>query len=67
MNQQSSLELYHQSTKTHGGTYDSSYICSRGWPCWSSMGGKALGPVKVLCPRTRNGSGWVVGKGKGKR
>ena len=22
-------------------------ICSRGWPCWSSMGGEALGPVKA--------------------
>ena len=24
--------------------------CSRGWPCWTSMGGEALGPEKVLCP-----------------
>jgi hypothetical protein len=24
--------------------------CSRGWPCWSSVGEEALGPVKVLCP-----------------
>jgi hypothetical protein len=47
---QSSLELYYQSKKTHGGTCGSSYICSRGWPSWSSMGGEALGPVKVLCP-----------------
>jgi hypothetical protein len=44
------LELYHQSKKTHGGTCGSSYICSRGWPSRSSMGGKALGPVKALCP-----------------
>jgi hypothetical protein len=28
----------------------SSCVCSRGWPSPSSMGGKALGPVKVLCP-----------------
>jgi hypothetical protein len=34
----------------HGGTCGSSYICSRGWPSRSSMGGDALGPVKVLCP-----------------
>jgi hypothetical protein len=47
---QSSLELYHQSKKTRGGTCGSSYICSRGWPSRSSMGGEALGPVKVLCP-----------------
>jgi hypothetical protein len=47
---QSSLELYHQSKKTHGGTCGSSYICSRGWPSRSSMGGEAFGPVKVLCP-----------------
>jgi hypothetical protein len=46
----SSLGLNHQSKKTHGGTHGSSCICSRGWPCWTSMGGEALGPVKVLCP-----------------
>jgi hypothetical protein len=44
------LELNHQSKKTHGGTCGSSCICSRGWPSRSSMGGEALGPVKVLCP-----------------
>ena len=48
---QRSLELYHQSKKTHGGTCGSSCICSRGWPSRSSMGGEALGPVKkALCP-----------------
>jgi hypothetical protein len=26
------------------------YICSRGWPSWSSVGGEALGTVKLLCP-----------------
>jgi hypothetical protein len=36
--------------KTHGGTHGSSCICSRGWPSQSSVGGEALGPVKVLCP-----------------
>jgi hypothetical protein len=49
---QSSLVLNHQSKKTHGGTRVSSCICSRGWPSWSSMGGEALGLVKVLCPST---------------
>jgi hypothetical protein len=25
-------------------------ICSREWPCWSSVGEETLGPVKVGCP-----------------
>jgi hypothetical protein len=44
------LGLNHQSKKTHGRTHGSSCICSRGWPSQSSMGGEALGPVKVSCP-----------------
>ena len=44
------FKLYHQSKKTHCGICGSSYICSRGWPSWSSMGEEALGPVKDLCP-----------------
>jgi len=47
---QSSLKLYHQSKKTHDGTCGSTYTCSRGWPCQSSMGGEALSPAKALCP-----------------
>jgi hypothetical protein len=43
---QSSQGLNHQPKNTHG----SSHICSRGWPYRASMGGEALGPVKVLCP-----------------
>jgi hypothetical protein len=43
------MELYHQSKKTHGETCGSSSIYSRRWPSQSSMGGEALGPVKVLC------------------
>ena len=27
------------------GTHGSSHICSRGWPCWASVGEDALGPV----------------------
>jgi hypothetical protein len=27
-----------------------SSICSRGWPCWASMGGEGLGLVKARCP-----------------
>jgi hypothetical protein len=34
---------------SHGGTHDSSPICSRGWSSWSSMGGEALGPMKAGC------------------
>ena len=26
------------------------YVAEDGWSSWSSMGGEALGPVKVLCP-----------------
>ena len=44
------LGLNHQSKKTHGGTRDSSRICSRGRPSRSSMGGEDIGPVKALCP-----------------
>ena len=49
---QSSPGRNYQPKKTHGGTHGSSCICSRGWPWLSSMGGEALGPVKVLCPST---------------
>jgi hypothetical protein len=34
----------------HGGIHGSSCICSRGWTCWTSMGGAALGPVKAGRP-----------------
>jgi hypothetical protein len=47
---QSFLGLKHQPKNTHGGTHGSSYISIREWPSWSSMGGEAPGPVKVLCP-----------------
>ena len=47
---QSSQGLNHQPKKSHGGTHGSSCIWSRGWSSQSSMGGEALGPVKVLCP-----------------
>jgi hypothetical protein len=65
---QSSLELNHQSKKTHGGTCGSSCICSWGWPSQSSMGGKALGPMKALCPSIGEGQDWEwewVGWGAG--
>ena len=49
--------------KTHGGTHGSSCICSRGWPSWSSMGGEAIGPVKVLCPNIGKCQGQEAGEG----
>ena len=48
-------------------THGSSCICSRGWPCWTSMGGEALGPVEAQfssvreCQRRWAGvGGWVA-------
>jgi hypothetical protein len=60
---QSSLGLNCQSKKTHGGTHGSSCVCSRGWPSQSSMGGEALGPVKVLCPSIGECQGQEAGVG----
>ena len=34
----------------HRETHGSSCIYSRGWPCWTSMRGEALGPEKARCP-----------------
>jgi hypothetical protein len=57
--------------KTYGGTHISSSICSREWPCWSRVGGEALGPMKTLClsigelaPGTGSRSGWVGKQGE---
>ena len=33
-----------------GWAHGFSYICSRGWPYLSSMGGEALGPLEAWCP-----------------
>jgi hypothetical protein len=46
---------------TCGGTHGSSCVCSRGWPCRSSEGGEALGPVKALCPSVGGFQGQEVG------
>jgi hypothetical protein len=50
MNQPVPLELPGTTKSTHGGTHGSSCICSRGWPCGTSMRGETLGSVKALCP-----------------
>jgi hypothetical protein len=60
---QSSQQPNHQLKSTHGGTHGSSYICSRGWPSRSSMGGEALFPVKALCPSVGECQGQEAGVG----
>jgi hypothetical protein len=57
------LLLNHQPKNAHGGTHGSSCICSRGWSSRTSMGGQALGPVKVLCPRIGECQGQEAGVG----
>ena len=42
--------LDHRPKNTHGVTHGSGYICGRGRPCRSSVGGEALGPEDVWCP-----------------
>jgi hypothetical protein len=61
---QSSQGLNHQAKSTHGVMDGSSYVYSRGWPCWASMGGEALGPVKTQCT---NVGEWPGGGGGGGR
>jgi hypothetical protein len=66
INQLEPQGLKHQPKSTHGGTHGYSQICNRVWPCQSSMGEEALGPVKARCPsvgelegRDVGGSVWV--------
>jgi hypothetical protein len=61
---QSSQGLSHQPKSTHGGTHGSSCRCSRGWPSRSSVGGEALGSVKVLCPSVGECQGQEAGVGR---
>jgi hypothetical protein len=49
--------------RTYGGAHGSSCMCSRGWPSRSSVGGEALGPVKVLCPSVGECQGQKTGVG----
>ena len=45
-------------------------MCSRVWPCWTSMGGEALGPEKGQCPSVvesqdrESGVGGLVSRGR---
>jgi hypothetical protein len=41
----------------------SSCICSRGWPSRPSIGGEALGLVKIICPSTGEFQDQEVGVG----
>jgi hypothetical protein len=72
MNPQKSLGLNYQPKSAHGGTHGSSCICSRRWPCQSSMGGEVVGPVKALCPSVEecqgqeSGVGGLVSMGRGR-
>jgi hypothetical protein len=50
----------------HGRIHGSRCVCSRGWPCWISMGREALGLVKAQCRsvgecqyRKGGENGWV--------
>jgi hypothetical protein len=61
---QSSQGLNHQPKSTHGETQDSSPICSREWPCGTSMRGETLGPVKVPCSSVRKCQDREVGVGR---
>jgi hypothetical protein len=55
----------------HGGTHGSSHICSKGWPCGTSMRGEALGSVKDQCSSVEEFLDWEAGvdgvEGRGRR
>ena len=55
--------LKQKATVSLWGTHGSSCRCSRGWPSQSSMGGDALGLVKVLCSTIEECLGQEVGVG----
>jgi hypothetical protein len=44
---QSSQGLNHQPKCIHGGSQDSRYLSSRGWPYLTSVGGEVFGPVQT--------------------
>jgi hypothetical protein len=60
------LELENQPKSTHGAFHGAGHIYGKGWPCWTSVGGAALGPEGVQCPsvgeyqgRRTGVDGWV--------
>jgi hypothetical protein len=50
-------------TSKEGGNHGSSNICRRGWPCWTSMGGEALGPGEAQWLSVGEWQGGEVGVG----
>jgi hypothetical protein len=56
-----SQDLDQQQRGVQGGIHGSTYICSKEWPCLTSMGREALGPVKVWYSRL--GGCWSTGVG----
>jgi hypothetical protein len=59
----SSQGLDHQPKNTHGLTHGAGHICGRRWPCWTSVGEKALGPEGVQCPSLGECHGKRLGVG----
>ena len=59
----SSLELDNQPKYTHGGTHGSGSIFRKGWTCWTSVGGEALGPEGALYPSVEECQGRKMGMG----
>jgi hypothetical protein len=47
---QSSQELDHEQKNIHEVTHGTGHICGRRWPCWTSVGREALGPVGIQWP-----------------
>jgi len=44
---QSHQRLNHKPKSIHGGSHDSRYMCSRGWPCLASTEEEAFGSVEA--------------------
>jgi hypothetical protein len=59
----SHLRLNHQPKNTHEVTHATGHICGREWPCWTSVGGEALGPEGVWCPNVWQYQGGRTGVG----
>ena len=55
--------LYHQPKNIHGVTHGIGHIYGKGWPCWSSVGGEALGPEGVRCFHVGECQGRKMGVG----
>jgi hypothetical protein len=60
---QSSQGLDHQPRSVQGVIHNYRYVCSRGWPCLTSVGREVLSPVEVGCPSV--GGCWSSGAGEG--